>query len=90
VETARQRARHGTAVIAILHDLNLAMRFAGRIILLHQGRLAIDGGPRETMTAEVIKRTFEVDVTIQYTDSGIPFLLPQTMRQLATEQVPSD
>jgi iron complex transport system ATP-binding protein len=90
VETARQRARHGTAVIAILHDLNLAMRFADRIILLHQGRLAIDGGPRETMTAEVIKRTFEVDVTIQYTDSGIPFLLPQTMRQLATEQVPSD
>lgn len=89
VETARQRARNGTAVIAILHDLNLAMRFADRIILLHQGALAIDGGPHETMTAEIIKRVFEVDAAIQYTDSGIPFLLPQTMRQLATE-VPLD
>jgi hypothetical protein len=31
-----------------------------------------------------------VEATIQYTDSGIPFLLPQTMRPLATEQLPSD
>jgi iron complex transport system ATP-binding protein len=83
VETARQRARNGTAVIAILHDLNLAMRFADRIILLHRGSLAIDGGPRDTMTAELIRRIFEVDATIQYTDDGTPFLLPQTMRPLA-------
>ena len=82
VETARQRARNGTAVIAILHDLNLAMRFADRVILLHQGALAIDGGPRETMTADIIKRTFGVDTTIQYTDNGTPFVLPQTMLQL--------
>ena len=86
VETARQRARNGTAVIAILHDLNLAMRFADRIILLHRGALAIDGGPRETMTAEIIRQIFEVDATIQYTDNGIPFLLPQTMRQLVRSQ----
>jgi iron complex transport system ATP-binding protein len=83
VETARQRARNGTAVIAILHDLNLAMRFADRIVLLHRGSLAIDGGPRDTMTAEIIRRIFEVDATIQYTDNGTPFLLPQTMRPLA-------
>ena len=83
VETARQRARNGTAVVAILHDLNLAMRFADRIVLLHQGELAIDGGPRETMTADIIRRTFGVDTTIQYTDNGIPFVLPQTMLQLS-------
>jgi iron complex transport system ATP-binding protein len=87
VETARQRARNGTAVVAILHDLNLAMRFADRIILLHQGGLAIDGGPRETMTPDIIKRIFGVDTVIQYTDNGTPFLLPQTMRQL-TKQPP--
>jgi iron complex transport system ATP-binding protein len=83
VETARQRARNGTAVIAILHDLNLAMRFADRIILLHRGRLTIDGGPRDTVTADIIRRIFEVDAPIQYTSEGTPFLLPQTMRPLA-------
>ena len=44
VETARGRAQNGTAVIAVLHDLNLAMRFADRIVLLHRGKLAVDGG----------------------------------------------
>ena len=80
VETARQRAQNGTAVIAVLHDLNLAMRFADRIVLLHRGKLAVDGGRAEAITAETIRRIFEVDVTIDYTDQGVPFLLPQTMR----------
>jgi heme transport system ATP-binding protein len=80
VETARRRAQNGTAVIAILHDLNLAVRFASRLVLLHRGRLAVDGGRSEAMTAETIRTIFEVDAAIDYTDAGIPFLLPQTMR----------
>ncbi|MBN8988293.1 MAG: heme ABC transporter ATP-binding protein [Rhizobiales bacterium] len=84
VETARRRAKNGTAVIAVLHDLNLAMRFADRIVLLHRGKLAIDGGRSDAITAETIRRIFEVDVTIEYTDHGVPFLLPQTMRPVAT------
>lgn len=85
VETARRRARNGTAVIAILHDLNLAVRFADRIILLHRGRLAIDGGPRNTMTAETIRKVFEVDAAIHHIDGGLPFVLPQTMRPIAAD-----
>jgi iron complex transport system ATP-binding protein len=80
VETARGRARNGTAVIAVLHDLNLAMRFADRIVLLHRGKLAVDGGRADAITTETIRRIFEVDVKIDYTDQGVPFLLPQTMR----------
>ena len=87
VETARRRAKNGTAVVAVLHDLNLAMRFADRIVLLHHGRLAIDGVSAEAITTETIRKIFEVDVTIDYTDGGVPFLLPQTMRPVAT---PSD
>ena len=83
VETARLRAHGGTAVVAVLHDLNLAMRFADRIVLLHRGKLAIDGGRSEAITTETIRRIFEVDVTIDYTDGGVPFLLPQTMRPVA-------
>jgi iron complex transport system ATP-binding protein len=83
VESAKRRAQNGTAVIAILHDLNLAMRFADRIVLLHRGRLAADGNCRETMTADAIRKIFEVDATIDYTQNGIPFLLPQTMRPVA-------
>ena len=72
--------RAASPSIAVLHDLNLAMRFADRIVVLHRGKLAVDGGRAEAITAETIRRIFEVDVTIDYTDGGVPFLLPQTMR----------
>ncbi|HEX7925564.1 MAG TPA: heme ABC transporter ATP-binding protein [Bradyrhizobium sp.] len=80
VETARRRAARGTAVIAILHDLNLAMRFADRILLLHRGRLAVDGDRAAAMQADTLRKIFEIDATIDYTGGGVPFLLPQTMR----------
>ncbi|MHC2464945.1 heme ABC transporter ATP-binding protein [Bradyrhizobium embrapense] len=80
VETARRRAARGTAVIAILHDLNLAMRFADRILLLHRGRLAVDGDRAAAMQADMLRKVFEIDATIGHTGGGVPFLLPQTMR----------
>ncbi|WJR79128.1 heme ABC transporter ATP-binding protein [Bradyrhizobium sp. NP1] len=83
VEAARRRANNGTAVIAILHDLNLAMRFADRIIILHQGRVAADGDCRKVVAADIIRRIFEVDVAIRHTDDGMPYLLPQTMQPAA-------
>jgi iron complex transport system ATP-binding protein len=84
VESARRRAQNGTAVVAILHDLNLAMRFADRIALLHRGRLAAIGDRRSTITSERIRELFEVDVAIRHTDDGVPYLLPQTMQPVAT------
>ena len=83
VESARRRAKAGTAVVAILHDLNLAMRFADRILLLHKGRLAADGSRRDIITADAIRHIFEVDVAIRHTDDGVPYLLPQTMQPVA-------
>ncbi|MGQ0682228.1 heme ABC transporter ATP-binding protein [Bradyrhizobium sp.] len=83
VESARRRAERGTAVVAILHDLNLAMRFADRIALLHRGRLAALGDRRTTITSERIRELFEVDVAIRHTDDGVPYLLPQTMQPAA-------
>jgi iron complex transport system ATP-binding protein len=80
VESARRRAERGAAVLAILHDLNLAMRFADRIVLLHRGRLAAIGDRRTTITSERIRELFEVDVAIRHTDDGVPYLLPQTMQ----------
>lgn len=58
------------------------MRFAERIVLLHRGKLAMDGSPRQTVTAETIRRIFEIETEIQFTENGTPFLLPQTMQRL--------
>ena len=62
-----------------------ALGDAGKLAGLDVGTktvgLAIcDAGWHFAGPAETIRRIFEVDVTIDYTEGGVPFLLPQTMR----------
>jgi iron complex transport system ATP-binding protein len=79
VETARRRAANGTAVVAILHDLNLAVRFADRIVVLHRGAKVADDIPQRTLTNDLIRDVFEIDARVQRHSDGTPLLLPQLM-----------
>lgn len=79
VEIAKRRARSGTAVVAVLHDLNLAVRFADRIIVLRKGTVAADGSPTETITDSMIRDVFEVATSIGSED-GQPYVLLQRMQ----------
>lgn len=83
LESARRRAGRGTAVIAVLHDLNLAARFADRIVVLRKGRLVADGTPADTITDQLLKQVFEVDASVGRTPEGLPFVLPQQMAGIA-------
>ena len=47
-------------VIGVVHDLNLAVQFASRLLLLHQGRVLADGAPEEVLTAEHLRTAFSV------------------------------
>lgn len=58
---ARERTRtHRFAVIAVLHDLNLAARYADRIALLDQGRVVASGSPGEVLTPAQLMATYHV------------------------------
>jgi iron complex transport system ATP-binding protein len=54
-------ARQGKLVIASIHDLTAASRFATRILALHEGRLAADGVPAEALSAKLLRDVFAVD-----------------------------
>jgi len=79
VEIAKRRARNGTAVVAVLHDLNLAVRFADRIVVLHKGTVAADGSPNETITDQMISDVFDVATSIG-SEGGQPYILLQRMQ----------
>jgi iron complex transport system ATP-binding protein len=66
--------------VVILHDLNLATLFAGRIAVLHHGKIAGDGPADRTITDAMLGDVFEVSGKVgQSPPSGVPFVLPQTM-----------
>ena len=55
---ARALAGRNTAVLVVLHDLNLAARYADRLVMLEQGRLMADGSAGEVLTPALIARLY--------------------------------
>ena len=49
--------------VGVVHDLNLAARFADNIVLLDKGRVVSDGEPSYVLTAERIREIFAVEPT---------------------------
>ena len=75
MELLARVAHDGGAVLAILHDLALAARFADRVVMMDRGRLVADGAAREVLTPERIAKVFGVDAVMIETDVGaIPIL----------------
>ncbi|WLD10600.1 ABC transporter ATP-binding protein [Planctellipticum variicoloris] len=51
-------------VVMVLHDLNLAARYAGQMIVMHEGVILVQGSPDEVLTAETLRTAFGVDAQI--------------------------
>ncbi|MCI0755160.1 ABC transporter ATP-binding protein [Teichococcus vastitatis] len=62
--------------IVVLHDLNAAARFADRIVMMHDGRVAGHGTPAEALTAETLRRCYGVEVAVFSGPDGAPVILP--------------
>lgn len=70
MELLQQIARHGAAVVAIIHDLTLAMRYADKIVLMNEGRVVASGPPQEALTPERIASVFGISVNRIETPDG--------------------
>ena len=72
----RLRTERGLTVVAASHDVNLAARFCPRLVLLQQGRVVADGPPGEVLTAENLRRVYDVEARIvPHPTSGAPQIL---------------
>jgi len=71
----------GTTVVIATHNVNLASRYAHRILLLDQGRQAAAGTPRDVLTEPVIRRVYRWPVAVldhpgPGADTGAPQIVP--------------
>lgn len=64
LRVAKELCGRGLAVMAILHDLDLASTYADRLLLLQEGRVAAEGEPWEVLTEELVSQVFSVRATV--------------------------
>ncbi len=69
---ARRMARAGHAVVAVLHDLNLAARYCDRIALMAGGRVLADAPPALALANDLLFRAFGVAMRhLQLPEGGV-------------------
>jgi len=67
----------GTTIVMVLHDLNLAARYADHLVALSEGRVHAQGEPAQVLTEEVVRSVFGLDSrVILDPTSGKPLMLP--------------
>lgn len=60
------QARAGLGVLAIVHDLDLGARFADRVVVLSEGRVAAAGAPEAVMTGELLSAVYGTPIHVEY------------------------
>lgn len=73
----QQFARREVGILLVVHDLNLAARYADWIVLMHQGCIAEQGTPDQVFHTETLQRYFDLAVTVQrHPHHDCPLIIP--------------
>lgn len=64
LQIASEFLKEDTVLIAVMHDINLAIQYADQLFFLKDGKLIIKGLSREIVTGQLIKDVFKVEASI--------------------------
>jgi iron complex transport system ATP-binding protein len=67
----------GRTLVAVLHDLNLACRYADHLIAMRAGRIVAEGHPSTVVTADLVQQVFGMQCrVITDPETGTPLVIP--------------
>lgn len=67
----------GRTVVMVLHDLNLAARYAGRLVAMRDGRIVAQGTPSEVLTEEMLREVFDLEAQVVFDPvAATPLVIP--------------
>ena len=78
LDAAARRARAGLAVVAVLHDLNLAAAYADSLVVMDAGRVVEAGRPSAVLSDRLLAEVFGVSLGVgRVPPDGQAFVLPE-------------
>ncbi|WP_113701020.1 ABC transporter ATP-binding protein [Nonomuraea lactucae] len=67
----------GRTIVMVLHDLNLAARYADRLVAMREGQVIAAGDPHEVLTEDLLREVFDLDAkVIPDPVAGTPLVVP--------------
>ncbi len=63
----------GKTIVLVVHDLNLAARYADHLFALREGNIIASGSPSEVLTVEILRQVFDVETNIIRDDAHQTF-----------------
>jgi len=70
LERLRLEADNGRCVVVAIHDLNAALRFFDRVVVLGHGAVVADGAPAAALTGAVVEAVYGVRATVIHNPEG--------------------
>ncbi len=78
----------GTTIVMVLHDLNLAARYADHLVVMADGAVLAQGSPAAVITPEVLRTAFRLDaLVVPDPVTGAPMIVPRS--RTSTESAPA-
>ncbi|KAB1654321.1 ABC transporter ATP-binding protein [Pseudoclavibacter chungangensis] len=82
LELATRLREGGRTVVAVLHELGMAARFATHLVAMRDGRIVAEGAPAEVVTEALLRDVFDLDArVIADPDTGTPVVLPRSVHR---------
>lgn len=82
LELCAELVQSGRTVVAVLHDLPLAARYADHLVALKAGELMAQGAPADVVTPELVEATFDLrSRVIPDPETGAPLVVPLAGRR---------
>jgi iron complex transport system ATP-binding protein len=73
----RLNATRGTTVAMVLHDLNLAARYADHLVAMRDGRVVAEGRPADVVTVDLVREVFGLEARVATCPvAGTPLVVP--------------
>ncbi|KPH17121.1 iron-dicitrate transporter ATP-binding subunit [Rhodococcus sp. ADH] len=79
-----QLHQSGRTLVAVLHDLNLAARYATHVVAMRSGKIVMQGSASDVFTPELLREVFDLEaLVLEDPETGRPLVVPRDRRPVS-------
>ncbi|MFJ7621233.1 ABC transporter ATP-binding protein [Rhodococcus erythropolis] len=84
LDLCSQLHQSGRTLVAVLHDLNLAARYATHVVAMRSGKIVMQGSASEVFTPELLREVFDLEaLVLEDPETGRPLVVPRDRRPVS-------